>query len=46
MSNRLEALRVFCAAADAANFRDAAVRLAVSPQNTRRASSRFDMGVG
>ncbi len=26
MSNRLEALRVFCTAADAANFRDAAVR--------------------
>ena len=37
MSNRLEALRVFCVAADAANFREAAVRLSVSPQVVTRA---------
>ncbi len=46
MSNRLEALRVFCAAADAANFRDAAVRLAVSPQVVTRAVRELEEELG
>ena len=46
MSNRLEALRVFCAAADAANFRDAAVRLSVSPQVVTRAVRELEEELG
>ncbi|MDH6592706.1 DNA-binding transcriptional LysR family regulator [Variovorax sp. TBS-050B] len=46
MSNRLEALRVFCAAADAANFREAAVRLAVSPQVVTRAVRELEETLG
>ncbi|WP_198083205.1 LysR family transcriptional regulator [Variovorax sp. E3] len=46
MSNRLEALRVFCAAADAANFRDAAVRLSVSPQVVTRAVRELEDELG
>lgn len=46
MSNRLEALRVFCAAADAANFRDAAVRLSVSPQVVTRAVRELEEDLG
>ena len=46
MSNRLEALRVFCAAADAANFRDAAVRLSVSPQVVTRAVRELEDQLG
>ena len=36
MNNRLDALRVFCVAADSRNFRDAAQRLAISPQVVTR----------
>ena len=46
MSNRLEALRVFCTAADAANFRDAAVRLSVSPQVVTRAVRELEEELG
>lgn len=37
MLNRLEMLRVFVAAADAPNFKDAAARLGISPQAVTRA---------
>jgi DNA-binding transcriptional LysR family regulator len=46
MSNRLEALRVFCTAADAANFREAAVRLSVSPQVVTRAVRELEEELG
>ena len=46
MSNRLEALRVFCAAAAAVNFRDAAVRLSVSPQVVTRAVRELEDDLG
>ena len=46
MSNRLEALRVFCAAADAANFREAAARLSVSPQVVTRAVRELEDELG
>lgn len=46
MNNRLESLRVFCIAADAANFRDAAQRLAVSPQVVTRAVRELEEELG
>ncbi|WPG38427.1 LysR substrate-binding domain-containing protein [Variovorax sp. EBFNA2] len=46
MSNRLEALRVFFTAADAANFREAAVRLSVSPQVVTRAVRELEEELG
>lgn len=46
MSNRLDALRVFCAAADATNFREAAVRLSVSPQVVTRAVRELEEELG
>lgn len=46
MSNRLDALRVFCIAADAANFREAAVRLSVSPQVVTRAVRELEEDLG
>jgi DNA-binding transcriptional LysR family regulator len=46
MSNRLESLRIFCTAAAAANFRDAAVRLAVSPQVVTRAVRELEEALG
>lgn len=46
MNNRLEALRVFCTAADAANFRDAAQRLAVSPQVITRTVRELEDELG
>lgn len=46
MSNRLETLRVFCTAADAANFREAAVRLSVSPQVVTRAVRELEEDLG
>jgi len=46
MSNRLEALRVFCTAAGAANFRDAAIRLSVSPQVVTRAVRELEEELG
>ncbi len=46
MSNRLEALRVFFTAADTANFREAAVRLSVSPQVVTRAVRELEEELG
>jgi DNA-binding transcriptional LysR family regulator len=46
MNNRLESLRVFCTAAAAANFRDAAQRLAVSPQVITRAVRELEDELG
>ena len=46
MSNRLEALRVFFTAAAAANFREAAVRLSVSPQVVTRAVRELEEELG
>lgn len=46
MNNRLEALRVFCTAADAVNFREAAQRLAVSPQVVTRAVRELEDELG
>ena len=46
MSNRLEALRVFFTAADATNFREAAVRLSVSPQVVTRAVRELEEELG
>ncbi|MDL9999132.1 LysR family transcriptional regulator [Variovorax sp. J22P240] len=46
MSNRLEALRVFCTAADSVNFRDAAIRLSVSPQVVTRAVRELEEELG
>ena len=46
MANRLEALRVFCAAADAANFRDAARRLGASPQVVTRVVRELEDELG
>ncbi|MDP9932716.1 LysR family transcriptional regulator [Variovorax paradoxus] len=46
MANRLEALRVFCTAAAAANFREAAARLSVSPQVVTRAVRELEEELG
>jgi DNA-binding transcriptional LysR family regulator len=46
MSNRLEALRVFTVAADSRNFRDAAQRLAVSPQVVTRVVKELEEALG
>jgi len=46
MNNRLESLRVFCVAADATNFREAALRLAVSPQVVTRAVRELEDELG
>ncbi|MEK8031314.1 LysR family transcriptional regulator [Ideonella sp. DXS29W] len=46
MSNRLEALRVFTVAADSRNFREAAQRLAVSPQVITRVVKELEDELG
>ena len=46
MLNRLEMLRIFCAAAEARNFKDAATRLGVSPQAVTRAVKELEAHVG
>lgn len=46
MNNRLESLRIFCTAAAAANFREAAQRLAVSPQVVTRAVRELEDELG
>lgn len=46
MNNRLELLRVFATAAGAANFREAAQRLAVSPQVVTRAVRELEDELG
>lgn len=42
MLNRLEMIRIFCAAADAGSFKDAAVRLGISPQAVTRAIKELE----
>ncbi len=44
--NRLEALRVFAVAAEARNFREAALRLAVSPQVVTRVVKELEDALG
>lgn len=46
MLNRLEMLRIFCAAAEARNFKEAAQRLGVSPQAVTRAVQELEGHVG
>ena len=46
MNNRLESLRIFCTAAGATNFREAAQRLAVSPQVVTRAVRELEDELG
>ncbi|HTJ96256.1 MAG TPA: LysR family transcriptional regulator [Rhodocyclaceae bacterium] len=46
MLNRLEMLRIFCAAAEARNFKEAAQRLGVSPQAVTRAVKELESQVG
>ena len=46
MLNRLEMLRIFCAAAEARNFKEAAQRLGVSPQAVTRAVQELEAQVG
>ena len=46
MSNRLEALRVFIVAANSTNFREAAVKLAVSPQVVSRVIKELEDDLG
>ena len=42
MLNRLEMLRIFCAAADAGSFKDAAIHLGISPQAVTRAIQELE----
>ncbi|CAG0964901.1 HTH-type transcriptional regulator DmlR [Methylophilaceae bacterium] len=46
MLNRLEMMRIFCVAAESASFKDAAVRLGVSPQAVTRAIKELENTVG
>jgi DNA-binding transcriptional LysR family regulator len=42
MLNRLEMMRIFCAAAEAGSFKEAAIRLAISPQTVTRAVQELE----
>jgi DNA-binding transcriptional LysR family regulator len=46
MLNQTELLRIYCAAADAASFRDAAAQLAISPQGVTRAVQQLERHFG
>lgn len=46
MINQLELLRIFCAAADAGSFREAARRLGISPQSVTRAIQDLEAHFG
>jgi len=46
MLNRLEMMRIFCVAAESASFKDAAVRLGVSPQAVTRAIKELEHTLG
>lgn len=46
MSNHLECMRIFCAAAEAGSFKEAAARLGVSPQAVTRAVKSLENKVG
>ncbi|CAI1632736.1 MULTISPECIES: LysR family transcriptional regulator [Serratia] len=42
MQNRLEALQIFCAAAEESSFKQVAIRLAISPQKVTRAIKELE----
>jgi len=44
--NRIEQLRIFCMAAESANFREAAVRMGISPQVVTRAVKELEAAFG
>ncbi|CAM2155517.1 HTH-type transcriptional regulator PgrR [Pararobbsia alpina] len=44
--NRFEALRVFCVASESANFREAAIKLGVSPQVITRVVKQLEEEIG
>lgn len=46
MLNRLEMMRIFCAAADAPSFKEASLRLAISPQAVTRAIKELEYSLG
>lgn len=46
MLNRLEMMRIFCAAAEATSFKEAASRLGISPQSVTRAVKELEHKVG
>lgn len=46
MLNRLELLKILCAAADAGSFREAATRLSLSPQSVTRAIQELEQQFG
>lgn len=46
MLNRLELLKILCAAADAGSFREAATRLSMSPQSVTRAVQELEQQFG
>lgn len=46
MLNRLEMMRIFCAAAEASSFKEAASRLGISPQSVTRAVKELENRVG
>lgn len=46
MLNRLEMMRIFCVAAESPSFKDAAIRLGVSPQAVTRAIKELENTIG
>lgn len=46
MLNKLEMMRIFCVAAESASFKDAAMRLGVSPQAVTRAVKQLENTIG
>lgn len=46
MLNRLEMMRIFCVAAESPSFKDAAIRLRVSPQAVTRAIKELEHTIG
>ena len=46
MLNRLEMMRIFCATAEAASFKEAAARLSISPQAVTRAVKELELLLG
>lgn len=46
MHNRLELVRIFCAAAESTSFREAASRLGISPQTVTRAIKELESQLG
>lgn len=46
MLNKLEMLKIFCAAAEASSFKQAAIRLGISPQAVTRAISTLESELG